>query len=118
MNTLSILYSANQLIQVIALTTLRNVSQLTDQFGEETQQTPTDFAHYGLLVVGLTCAIALLFSSLLLVLRHQPAKPVQPTLRVAHRLPADQYPTRPVVRASRNEGWLVSVRLRAEQFSN
>ena len=122
MNALSILYSADQLTHKITPTVPQEVQQLANQFGDQAQQALNDFAYYGLLIAGLTAAIALLFSSLLLVLNNPQTKLAQPELRLIRSASVFQPSKRPVenriARANRNELRLVSDRVRAGQFSN
>ncbi|MBC8153218.1 MAG: hypothetical protein H7Z72_09930 [Bacteroidetes bacterium] len=123
MNPLSSLYLAHQLIQKIAPTVPPVIQQLADQIDGQTQQLLTDIAHYGLLIAGLTSAIALLLSSLPLVLHYPRTNPAQPTLRLIRSVSSQQpLLRRPVenrvARANRAELRLVSARIRAGQLSN
>ena len=122
MHTLSSLFVTNQFTQKIAPTVPPEVQQLVDQFGNQTGQLIDNFAYYGLLSAGLISAIALLSSSLLLILRYPLKKPVQPELRLIHSAPLDWQPKRPVesciARTNRNELRMLSARIRAGQLSN
>lgn len=122
MNTLFIFYSADQLIGKIVPAMPPEVQQLADQLKTQTEQILTDFAYYSLLVACLTAAIALLCSSLLLVLNYPSPKPVQPKLRLIRSAPTHGQPMRPVenqlARANRDELRLASARIRVGQFDN
>lgn len=122
MNTLSSLYSANQSIPKIALAVPPEVHQLAGYIGSQTGQLLANFAYYGLLIACLIAVIALLFSSLLLVLHHPPVKPLQPEPRLIKFVATDRQTKHPVescvVRANRNERRLVSTRTRSGQFSH
>lgn len=123
MNALSSLYSADRLIREIAPAMPPEVQQVADQLAAQTGPLLAD-AYYGLLAACITAAIALLFSSLLLVLNHPSPKPVQPKPRLIRSAAVHplRQPKRPVenrvATANRAELRLVSDRLRAGQLSN
>lgn len=123
MNALFTLYSSAQLVRVMAPALPPQVQQVADQLGNQTGQVLTDFGYSSLLVAGLSAAIALLLSSLLLVLYPSP-KPVQPEPRLIRSaaVPTNPQPNRPaqnrVARANRDELRLASARIRAGQLSN
>lgn len=122
MNALSILHSADQLVREIAPAVPPKVQQLANHLETQTGQMLANVAYYGLLVACLTAAIALLCSSLLLVLNYPAPKPAPPKLRLIRSAPTNRLPKRPVenqvAKANRAELRLASARIRAGQLSN
>lgn len=122
MNFLSTLHSADQPVRTIASAIPPEVHQLAHPLEIQTGHLPTDVAYYSLLVACLTAAIALLWSSLLLVLNYPRMKPVQPKLRLIRSVPTNPQPKRPVesrvAPPNRAELRWVSARIRAGQLSN